>query len=139
MSTNQTNEQTNAQHNDQPIICDLTAIPTEMREQHVLDATDIFQKAEEIQELAQGYAFRFPNEAGMWSALASFVEYDRRCCPFYRFGLTAEANHGSLWLTMTGPEGTKDLLNLSLVHTGGEARLDQAVAQLAGTLSGLLG
>ncbi len=96
-------------------------------------------KAEEIQELAQGYAFRFPNEAGMWLALATFVEYDRLCCPFYRFGLTAEPNNGPLWLALTGPEGTKDLLNTSLVHTGGEARLDQAVAKLADTLSGLLG
>lgn len=134
-----TTMQCNEQHNEQPIMCDLTAIPTEMREQHILDATQIFQKAEEIQELEQGHAFRFPNEAGMWSALASFVEYERLCCPFFRFGLSAEPNHGPLWLTMTGPEGTKDLLNISLVHTGGEARLDQAVAQLADTLSGVLG
>ncbi len=128
MTTKQNNEQNNAQNNEQPIMCDLTAISAEMREQHILDATDIFQKAEEIQELAQGYAFRFPNEAGMWLALATFVEYDRLCCPFSRFGLTAEPNHGHLWLTLTGPEGTKDLLNTSLVHTGGKARLDQAVA-----------
>lgn len=78
--------------------------------------TQIFQKAEEIQELEQGHAFRFPNEAGMWSALASFVEYERLCCPFFRFGLSTEPNHGPLWLTLTGPSGTKDLLTISLVH-----------------------
>lgn len=136
--------------NEQAIVCDLTAIPAEMREQHIRDSPRIFRAAQEVRELADGYAFRFPNKAKMWLDLATFVEYDRLCCPFFRFSLTVESNHGPLWLAMTGPEGTKALLTMSLsaeeadgtfqrlIHTGGDARLDHAVAQAAAELTGVL-
>lgn len=77
-------------NSEQTIVCDLTAIPTDMREQHLMNAPRIFQAAQEVRDLVDGYAFRLPNKAGMWLALATFVENERRCCPFYRFTLTVE-------------------------------------------------
>lgn len=136
---------------EQVIMCDLTAIPTAMREQHIRDSPRIFRAAQAVRELADGYAFCFPNDAGMWLDLATFVEYDRLCCPFFHFSLTAEPNHGPLWLAMTGPAGTKELLTVSLsaedggrlfqrlIHTGGDVGLDQAVTQAAAELAGVLG
>lgn len=135
---------------DQPIVCDLTAIAADVREQHVLNSPRIFQAALEVRALRDGYAFRLPNEPGMWLALANFVEHERRCCPFWRFGLTVEPQHGPLWLELTGAEGAKELLTTALneqggeamfkrlIHTGGDKSLDQAVAQSAVTLSGVL-
>jgi len=134
----------------QPIICDLTAIPADVREQHVLNSPRIFQAALEVRELPNGYAFRLPNEPGMWLALANFVEHERRCCPFWRFELTVEPQHGPLWLELTGAEGAKELLTTTLneqqgedifkrsIHTGGDSHLDQTVAQSAVALSGVL-
>lgn len=135
---------------DQPIICDLTAIPAAGREQHILNSPRIFQAAQEVHELPNGYAFQLPNEPGMWLALANFVEHERRCCPFWRFGLTVEPHNGPLWLELTGPERAKELLTTALneeqgedifkrlIHTGGDKSLDQAVAQSAVALSGVL-
>ena len=135
---------------DQAIICDLTAIPADVREQHVLNSPRIFQTAQEIRELPNGYAFRLPNEPDMWMALANFVEHERRCCPFWRFGLTVEPHNGPLWLELTGAEGAKELLTMALseqkgedifkrlIQTGGEGRLDQAVAQSAVALAGVV-
>lgn len=134
----------------QPIVCDLTAIPANVREQHVLNAPRIFQAAQEIQALPNGYAFRLPNEPGMWMALATFVENERHCCPFWAFGLTVEPNGGPLWLQLTGVEGTKQLLETALseqrdevlfqrlFNTGGDQPLEQAVAQSMDALSGVL-
>jgi hypothetical protein len=135
---------------NQPIVCDLTAIPAEVRAAHVTTAPQIFQAAQEIRELENGYAFRLPNEEGMWLALATFVENERRCCPFWRFGLTVEPNHGPLWLALTGVADAKALLKAALraeegeevfrrlIDTGGDRGLDQAVAQAAATLAGVL-
>lgn len=134
---------------DQPIVCDLTAIPANVREQHVLTAPRIFQAAQEIRELPNGYAFRLPNEPDMFMALANFVENERRCCPFWAFGLTVEPHGGPLWLQLTGVEGAKQLLATALseqrgedvfkrlIHTGGDQRLEQAVVQSANALSAL--
>jgi hypothetical protein len=135
---------------DQPIICDLTAIPADVREQHIRSLPRIFQAAQEILELPNGYAFRLPNDPDMWMALANFVEHERRCCPFWRFGLIVEPHNGPLWLELTGAEGAKELLTIALneqkgedrfkrlVQTGGDSRLDQAVAQSAVILSDVL-
>ncbi len=135
---------------DQPIVCDLTAIPADIRKQHVLTAPRIFEAAQEIRELPNGYAFRLPNDPDMFMALANFVEHERRCCPFWAFGLTVEPHGGPLWLQLTGVEGAKQLLETALseqqgedvfkrlIHTGGDSRLEQAVAQSAVALSGVL-
>jgi hypothetical protein len=99
---------------DRPIVCDLTAIPAAVREEHVVTSPRIFQAAQEIQELPNGYAFRLPNDPGMWMTLAKFVENERRCCPFWAFGLTVEPHGGPLWLQMTGAEGAKQLLEMAV-------------------------
>jgi hypothetical protein len=106
----------------QPIACDLTAIPAEVREAHMVNGQHIFQAAVEICELANGYSIRLPNTTGMWMALATFVENERRCCPFWHFDLTVEANNGPLWLALTGPEGAKDLLTAALAAPDDEGR-----------------
>jgi hypothetical protein len=104
-----------AKQRDTPMIaCDLTAIPADIREAHSRNASRIWRAAEEIQELAQGYALRLPNAADLWLALATFVEYERRCCPFFHFTLTVEPNNGPLWLILTGPIGAKALLEVFL-------------------------
>lgn len=125
----------------QPLVCDLTAIPTPVRQEHLLTATQVFQAAVTIQDLPNGYALRLPNEGDLFMALARFVENERRCCPFFHFGLDLEPNGGPLWLRITGGEGVKELLQSvlsdnvdpdklkELIHTGGDAQLDDRVAQ----------
>ena len=135
---------------NQPIVCDLTAIPAAVREQHVINAPKIFQAAQEVQELPNGYVFRLPNESGMFMALAQFVENERLCCPFYHFALEVEPNGGSLWLRLTGSEGAKQLLETALgeqsaealfkqlIRTGPNEQLEEAVAQAAPLLAGTI-
>ena len=112
---------------DQHIVCDLTAIPADVREQHVATAPRIFQAAQEIRELPDGYAFRLPNEPDMFMALANFVEQERRCCPFWRFGLTVEPHGGPLWLQLTGAEGAKQLLATALNEPHGKDVFSQLI------------
>ena len=38
-----------------PLACDLTAIPADVREEHVITAPQLFTLAQEVQELSNGY------------------------------------------------------------------------------------
>ncbi|MBL8049585.1 MAG: hypothetical protein JNM46_00045 [Anaerolineales bacterium] len=130
------------QNENLSLACDLTAIPSDVREEHVLTAPQLFSAAQEVQELSNGYAIRFANEAGRFMAIAKFIENERLCCPFFNFGLDIEPNNGAIWLRLTGGEGVKEILQTTLfeniedkdalkqlIQTGGDAHLDEVVAQ----------
>jgi hypothetical protein len=132
-----------------PIACDLTAIPLAVREQHISEGLQIFQGAQEVQELADGYAFRFANKAGVFMALANFVENERLCCPFYSFAIEVEPGHGPIWLRLTGGEGVKEFeqaifsdINAAIrrqrINTGPDDTLVQAVAQSANAMAAVI-
>ena len=136
----------------QSLACDLTAIPKDVREEHVSTAPQLFAAAQEVQELPNGYAIRFLNEPGRFMGIAKFIENERLCCSFFNFGLDIEPNSGPLWLRLTGDEGVKELLQTTLfesidkealkqlIHTGGDDQLDEVVAQTTlPILSGVLG
>jgi hypothetical protein len=107
-----------------------------------VDASHLFRTAQEVKELPDGYAIRFANEPGKFMEIANFIEHDRLCCPFFQFGVDVEPNAGPLWLQLTGGDGIKDMLKITLfesmqdqealktfIHTGGDARLQEVVAQ----------
>lgn len=127
---------------NQALACDLTAISTDIREEHVLTSPQLFAMAQEVQDLPNGFAIRFLNEPGNFMSIAKFIENERLCCPFFNFVLELEPNNGPLWLKLTGAEGVKELLQITLfeniedknllkqlIQTGGDAHLDEVVAQ----------
>jgi hypothetical protein len=127
---------------NQPTICDLTVFSTEARQQMAAAILDLFQAAQQAQELPDGYAFQFPNESGMFLALANFVEHERQCCPFYHFTLKVEPNGGPFWLHMTGGEGVKAFMQTvwmdlqgaaaqQMIQTGTDVDLEEIIAEAA--------
>jgi hypothetical protein len=127
---------------NQPLACDLTAIPSSAREEHVLNAPQLFALAQEVQDLPNGFAIRFVNEPGRFLSIAGFIENERLCCPFFNFTLELEPHNGPLWLRLTGGEGVKEILQITLfesivdkqklkglIQTGGDAHLDEVIAQ----------
>src|SRR5262245_66113127 len=97
---------------DIPVACLLTAPELRQRRITVLAA---FRAAQlEVKELAEakaeGFAFRVAAGSAQLSALAELIELERQCCPFLRFSLTVEPGDGPIWLTVTGPAGTREFL-----------------------------
>jgi len=97
---------------DIPVACLLTAPELRQRRITVLAA---FRAAQlEVKELAEakaeGFAFRVAAGAAQLSALAELIELERQCCPFLRFSLTVGPGDGPIWLTVTGPAGTREFL-----------------------------
>ena len=102
-----------------PFACDPTAIPAAARVAHAALTRRLFAgHAVETREVEGGYAFGFP--ARVSADLLRFLENERRCCPFLTLTLESRPMEAAVWLRITGPEGTQELLNsefLALMRT----------------------
>jgi len=106
-----------AQNRGPELACVPTAIPPTERAAHCALARKLFTElAQERSDLANGYAFRFSPDA--LEALARFIANERKCCPFMNFELVLAAESGPLWLRMTGPNGTRGVLDAELNLAG---------------------
>src|SRR6187401_590148 len=97
-----------------PIACVPHAIPADRREQHFAQARRLFKEtAMSRTSLKEGYAFVFPVNALI--SLAEFVSNERLCCPFMRFEMEVQPAADILALRMTGPPGTREVLDAELL------------------------
>lgn len=95
-----------------PLRCLPSAIPADERRAHFERTRDLFMEVREREELPEGLGFRF--DAQHLTAIALFVEYERRCCPFLRFVIDQRPEGGAVWLRLTGPKGTREFLQAAL-------------------------
>ncbi len=95
-----------------PVACTLTEPELAARRAGVLG--DVRRSAQEARWAADGVQLRFAAEAETLSLLATFVDLERRCCAFLRFEITVEPGDGPVWLTLTGPPGTREFLQAEL-------------------------
>ena len=63
-----------------------------------------------VKELNDGYAFRFPGDMKTAQLVAEWAAGERLCCPFFDIQIHFEPDGGPMWLTLTGREGTKQLI-----------------------------
>jgi hypothetical protein len=47
-------------------------------------------------------------------AVAEFVANERLCCPFFKFGITAERDGGPVWFRITGEGEAKRVLKAEM-------------------------
>lgn len=64
----------------------------------------------ETAELEDGYALRYPDTRAWNGKLEAFMAAWRISSPNMDFGLRREADTDSVWLEITGPEGTKEFV-----------------------------
>jgi hypothetical protein len=91
-----------------PLNC---ALPeAELRERVAELEGIIARKIVEVRELDDGYALRFPTEAGIVEELGRFIAFERVCCAFLNFALLVKAAGGPIWLELTGSDEAKSYL-----------------------------
>jgi hypothetical protein len=93
---------------DLPIACSLDPADLDNRGDALLPG--LVSRAEAREELADGFRWRFPPSSDLLRALAEMLDAERQCCRFLRFQLTVEPDLGPLWLSVTGPKGTREFL-----------------------------
>lgn len=95
------------------IVCVPGAIAPQDRAGHFALAQELLnERAEERRDLAEGYAFRF--RVKEFDAVARFVANERKCCPFVDFEIALTRAPHELWLRMSGPPGTRAVLEAEL-------------------------
>jgi hypothetical protein len=93
-----------------PIACTPNAVPLEKKARWFEVGKAFYASVEELRELADGYACRLPVGAATLASAAEYVSLDRLCCTFVTWHLRVEADGGPVWLWITGPDGTKELM-----------------------------
>lgn len=96
-----------------PLACTLTGSEQVTRSEEV---KDLFKHVQQVNELADGYALRFPGSDTWASTLLQFVNFERTCCPFFEFALVFRQKQGPIWLHIRGPEGVKAII-ANMLHT----------------------
>ena len=93
--------------NDIPLACTLSATQLATRK---FEVDDLFTHAQQVKELADGYALRFAGEETWANQLTQFITFERECCPFFTFALHFEPQQGPIWLHLRGPDGVKAII-----------------------------
>ena len=95
-----------------PIVCqrDTGAFDLVKRERYEAVMEEMRSNIQELKELPDGFAFRFPSDPAVIVNLAEWITLERQCCSFFNFVLEVEADDGPVWLSLTGTEGVKELL-----------------------------
>src|SRR5437763_5897455 len=91
-----------------PIACELT--PAEIAARRATLLPGLLTRAEERTTLDNGFRWRFDASSEVLTAVAETINAERQCCRFLRFVLTVEPVGGSMWLEITGSQGTSEFL-----------------------------
>lgn len=94
-----------------PFACDRLALSPEARARHFNELGPQLRDLKlGVRELANGYAFQFPADPKTVLLVAEWAAGERLCCPFFDIDIRLEPEHGSMWLTLTGRDGTKEFI-----------------------------
>jgi hypothetical protein len=93
-----------------PLACNLNAIPAEERDLHGQRWHTLLQSLSQLAPQEDGYRMSFPIQHETLSLMMQVVANERLCCPFLNFIIEIASASETVSLTLTGPEGTKALL-----------------------------
>ena len=105
------NQQT---RNDSPFYCNMSALDQDQRKRHDILTRNLLAKHVEIEELADGYGLRFPNDRLLFTALSEWATLEQLCCPFLTLTIESQHDQGPIWLRVSGRDGVKDFLRAEL-------------------------
>jgi hypothetical protein len=91
-----------------PIACQLSAVSDPTRHRTLTDR--LRAAITGCAELPDGYSYSLKGERMSLAELGRWIGLERQCCPFLNFELCVSGADTLWWLTLTGPEGTKAIL-----------------------------
>jgi hypothetical protein len=92
-----------------PIACDLDAISD--RSQYGALSNLLRSVISGRAELPDGFAFSLNGNVMGLAEIGEWISLERQCCPFLNYELSIFGNDSIYWLTLTGSEGAKVLLD----------------------------
>lgn len=99
--------------NEQPLVCRLDEAQKEHRRPK---AEALFlDKLQGRHETEDGYASEFRSDGDALQRIVDFVDAERKCCPFFRFDVTVEQDHGPISLEIGGSQRVKSYIEENLL------------------------
>jgi hypothetical protein len=92
----------------------MSALNQDPRKRHDILTRNLLAKHVQIEELADGYGLRFPNDRLLFTALSEWVTLEQLCCPFLTLTIESQRDQGPIWLRVSGEDGVKDFLRAEL-------------------------
>jgi hypothetical protein len=68
---------------------------------------DLFPGVLAVEELTDGYGYKFPADDEWTAKVMTVVAAERQCCPFFTFEVVFEPHGRGLWLRFRGSEAIK--------------------------------
>lgn len=91
-----------------PIACDLDVFSAEDNKRHETLLNEVLGAIREVREVEDGCTVSFPSNNFL--TVAEWISLERQCCHFLSFQIGFFGGDQPLWLTLSGPKGTKELL-----------------------------
>jgi hypothetical protein len=91
---------------DLPIVCTLGPATLAARKANLLPA--LVRRATARDDARDALRFRFSAED--LSAVMTTIDQERQCCRFLQFDVRIEPDSGPVWVSLSGPPGTRDFL-----------------------------
>ena len=92
-----------------PILCNLHALPNLERYKSL--SNRLREAMTGRAELPDGFAYSIDRALMPVGELGEWIELECQCCPFLSFEFSLSASGGPCWLTLSGPEGVKEILD----------------------------
>ncbi len=98
---------------EQPLVTPLLDRALALRRQMLV--AGLFKHVAEVQEIEDGYAFRFKRSDLLARRIADYLLFEGEHSPQLSFMFIVESNGGAFWLQVRGPEGAKDQIRTAYV------------------------
>jgi len=102
--------QTSGGQTETPFFCNLKALTPAERTEHQQVTARMMGSLRNTRELPNGYAFELDAAHFPIKDLATWVDFEHRCCPFFDFHIEWRRENGPVRLQLTGREGVKDFI-----------------------------
>jgi len=95
--------------NEVVFACDMSALEPGQRTEHHDVMRTLFGAVVSVQPVDDGYRFMLEDEDEVLALVGRFIALERRCCPFFDFGLHVAAGQAP-GLVVRGPAGVEPFI-----------------------------
>ena len=95
------------------IACDLSVFGSKDNAmQHEKNSASVLKNNEGVEELSEGYAFRYTYSPEMFTTLSQWITMENKCCPFFTFALrlVPDGARRGIWLEIGGSKEIKEFI-----------------------------
>ncbi len=98
------------------IACDLSVFGNKDNAmQHGIHSASVLKNNKGVEELSEGYAFRYTYSPEMFTTLSHWITMENKCCPFFTFALrlVPDGARCGIWLEIGGSKEIKEFMAVS--------------------------